>query len=374
MPDSYHIRADNLTRTFRIPVKRPGLGAAFASLIHRKFDDVRAVDSVGFTIGKGEMVGFIGPNGAGKTTTLKMLSGLLYPTAGSVTAAGFTPWKRKPEYLKKISMVMGNRQEMNWNTTVMDNMMVYKEIYGIPMPDFRNNLAELAELFDIGNCLQKQTRSLSLGERSKCEFANALLHKPEILYLDEPTLGMDVTMQLRLRQYIKEYNRKYDATVILTSHYMSDITSLCPRLMLIHHGKLVYDGRLSDLTNRFSSFRIIKLNLDDISLDQQKLDELKIPAELTESDGHEYTLRVRKTDSIMASSMLMRLNLVDFSIADPPIEAVIDKIYSEVQLAEAGEAAIDKFQIKTQPAADDEADNDKIYAEAQPAAGKEAAI
>ena len=191
MPDAHHIRADSLSKTFRVPVKRPGLGAAFASLIHREFNNVRAVDNVSFTIEKGEMVGFIGPNGAGKTTTLKMLSGLLYPTAGHVTAAGFTPWRRKPEYLKKISMVMGNRQEMNWNTTVMDNMIVYKEIYGIPTADFRAHLTELTELFDIEDCLRKQTRNLSLGERSKCEFVNALLHKPEILYLDEPTLGMD---------------------------------------------------------------------------------------------------------------------------------------------------------------------------------------
>jgi len=340
MSDPYHIRAENLSKTFHVPIKKPGLGAAFVSLIHREYNDVKAVDNVSFVIEKGEMVGFIGPNGAGKTTTLKMLSGLLYPTAGNVTAARFTPWKRKPEYLKKISMVMGNRQQMNWNTTVMDNMIVYKEIYGVPTADFRSHLAELVEIFDIENCLQKQTRNLSLGERSKCEFVTALLHKPEILYLDEPTLGMDVTMQLRLRQFIKNYNQRFGATVILTSHYMSDITSLCPRLMLIHHGKLVYDGRLSDLTDKFSPFRIIKLNLDDTPLDQQKLDELKIPAELIESDGHEYTLRVQKTDTIAASSMLMQFNLVDFSIADPPIEAVIDKIYTEAQLATDGEAVL----------------------------------
>lgn len=329
-----HIQAQGLTKTFRVPVKEPGLAAAFSSLIHRKYQDIKAVDDVSFAIERGEMVGFIGPNGAGKTTTLKMLSGLLYPTGGSALAAGYTPWKRQPQYLRKISMLMGNRSQMNWNTTVLDNMTVFKEIFGVPTAEFHRHLGELAALFDIEKCLQKQTRNLSLGERSKCEFAIALLHQPQILYLDEPTLGMDVTMQLRLRQYIKEYNRRFGATVILTSHYMSDITSLCPRLLLINHGRLAYDGGLSRLMERFSPVRILKLNLaDDAPLDQQALDRLRIPAELTERQGHEYTLRVKKEDTIAASSALMaRYSLVDFSIAEPPIEAVIDRIYAEASL------------------------------------------
>jgi len=233
---------------------------------------------------------------------------------------------------------MGNRSQMNWNTTVMDNMIVYKEIYGVSTADFNRHLPELLDIFDIEKCLPKQTRSLSLGERSKCEFAVALLHNPEILYLDEPTLGMDVTMQLRLRQYIREFNRRFSATVILTSHYMSDITSLCPRLMLINKGALAYDGRLSSLTERFSPFRIIKINTeDDAAVSQDKLNQLLIPAELTESDSHEHTLRVKKENVVQVSAMVMsQFNLVDFSIADPPIEAVIDKIYAEAELSPDG--------------------------------------
>jgi ABC-2 type transport system ATP-binding protein len=307
------------------------LGAAIFNLFNKKYDNVVAVDNVSFTIKKGEMVGFIGPNGAGKTTTLKMLSGLLYPTGGSVQAAGYTPWKRQSRYLKKISMLMGNRSQMGWNITVMDSMIVFKEIYNISTGDFKAHISELSEMFDIKDCLQKQTRNLSLGERSKCEFVIALLHKPEILYLDEPTLGMDVTMQLRIRQYIKEYNQKYGASVILTSHYMSDITALCSRLLLINKGKLVYDGDLTGLTQRFSPYRIITMNIEDNELlNQESFDKLSIPAELTDNDGNEYILRVKKEDTVKSSSLLMsHFNIVDFNISNPPIEAIIDKIYSQ---------------------------------------------
>ena len=332
MSSEYHIRAEELTKIFKIPIKRPGLSAALQNLISKKYDNVKAVDNVSFNIKRGEMVGFIGPNGAGKTTTLKMLSGLLYPTTGNAQAAGFTPWKRKSQYLKKISMLMGNRNQMNWNTTVIDNMTVFKEIFGVSTADFKKHISELSEVFDIKDCLQKQTRNLSLGERSKCEFAIALLHKPEILYLDEPTLGMDVTMQLRLRQYIKNYNQKFGATVILTSHYMSDITTLCPRLLLINDGKLAYDGLLNDLTDKFSPYREIKLNVEDNGgLTQNDLDKKAIPAELTSCEGNEYILRVKKSDVVGVSTLLMTLyNLIDFNITNPPIEAIIDKIYTEV--------------------------------------------
>jgi len=330
----YHISANRLTKIFRIPVKPPGLKAALYNLVSKKFNDVKAVDNVSFNIKHGEMVGFIGPNGAGKTTTLKMLSGLLYPSSGSAQAAGYIPWKRKADYLKKISMLMGNRFQMNWNTTVIDNMTVYKEIFGVSTQDFKTHVSELSEIFDITECLQKQTRNLSLGERSKCEFVIALLHKPEILYLDEPTLGMDVTMQLRLRQYIKEYNNKFGATVILTSHYMSDITTLCQRLLLINNGKLVYDGILSDLTDKFSPYREVKLNIEDtVILTQSSLNDLSIPAELTSSEGNEYILRVKKPDVVQTSSLLMtHFNLVDFSITNPSIEAIIDKVYTEFSI------------------------------------------
>lgn len=329
---TYHIQAQGLSKTYRVPVRKGGLRSAFGSLIRPQFSEVKAVDDVSFTIERGEMVGFIGPNGAGKTTTLKMLSGLLYPTSGEVTAAGYTPWQRKSQYLKKISMLMGNRSQMQWNNTVYDTMYIFKEIYGVPTEDFKKHLGELGEMFDVGKLMNKRARNLSLGERSKCEFIVNLLHKPEILYLDEPTLGMDVTMQLRLRQYMKEYNQKYGTTVILTSHYMSDITSLCSRVMLINSGKLIYDGKLSGLTDKITPFRVIKLALEEenppLCMESLLFDE--IPAELIESNGNEYTLRVQKENAVKASSMLMsRYSLIDFGIADPPVESVIDKVYAE---------------------------------------------
>ena len=227
---------------------------------------------------------------------------------------------------------MGNRSQMNWNTTVIDNMIMFREIFGVSKADFNSHLSELAEILDIKKCLQKQTRNLSLGERSKCEFAIALMHKPEILYLDEPTLGMDVTMQLLIRQYIKEYNLKFGATVILTSHYMSDITTLCPRLLLINNGRLVYDGVLADLTDKFSPYREIKLNIEDnVELTQIDLDQNAISAELTSGEGNEYILRVKKSDVVKASTLLMtHYSLIDFNITNPPIEAIIDKIYAGV--------------------------------------------
>lgn len=329
---AYHIEAKELSKTYRIPVREAGLRSAFGSLFRPKFNEVKAVDGVSFAIERGEMVGFIGPNGAGKTTTLKMLSGLLYPTSGSATAAGFTPWQRSPQYLKKISMLMGNRSQLQWNNTVYDTLHIFKEIYGVPSADFRRHLEELADMFDVRKLMQKRARNLSLGERSKCELIVTLLHKPEILYLDEPTLGMDVTMQLRLRQYMKEYNRKFGTTVLLTSHYMSDITSLCSRVMLINGGQLVYDGKLTSLTDRITPYRIIKLTLEEENppLCWESLQSDGIPAEWMENSGNEYTLRVKKEDAVRASGMLMnRYSLIDFGITDPPIESVIDTIYVE---------------------------------------------
>ncbi|WP_151734158.1 ABC transporter ATP-binding protein [Paenibacillus tengchongensis] len=327
---SVHIAADGLTKTYRVPVREAGLGAAVRSLFRPRFDEVQAVRDVSFQIERGEMVGFIGPNGAGKTTTLKMLSGLLYPTSGSVDAAGHTPWKRKTQYLSKISMLMGNRSQLQWNNTVYDTLYIFKEIYGVPSDVFKRHLAELCDLLDLAKLLPKRSRNLSLGERSKCEFALALLHQPEILYLDEPTLGMDVTMQLRLREYIREYNRRFGATVILTSHYMSDVTSLCGRVLLINGGELVYDGKLAKLQEMITPFKIVKLTLDQAELTQEELVSQGIEAELTERKDNEYMLRVKKQDAVTASGLLMSLyNIVDFSIADPPMEAVIDKIYTE---------------------------------------------
>lgn len=326
------IVVENLQKVFRVPVREPGLVPAIKGVIHPRFREVKAVDNISFSIDEGEIVGFIGPNGAGKTTTMKVLSGLLYPTSGCVTAAGFKPWERKTQYLKKISMLMGNKNQMLWNNTVYDSFNIFREIYNIPVNDFKKKLDELISLFEIEGLLQKQSRNLSLGEKSKCEFIAALIHSPEILYLDEPTLGMDVTIQLRLRKFIKDYNGKYGTTIILTSHYMSDIVSLCPRVMLIHKGRLMFNGELNRLADKIAPFKLIKLAFDEGEAFELRdmMADTGIYADIIEQDEQSLTLRVKKEDALPAAEHFMsRFRLSDLSIQDPPIEAVIDQVYRE---------------------------------------------
>ena len=330
------IQTEHLSKTYRVPIRPPGLRAACKSLFHPSFQEVQAVQDVSFSIASGELVGFIGPNGAGKTTTLKMLSGLLYPTAGAATAAGYVPWERKTAYLRQISMLMGNRSQLQWNNTVYDTMQIFGEIYNLPRSDLRRSLDELTAMLEVEPLLQKRARNLSLGERSKCELILALLHRPSIVYLDEPTLGMDVSMQLRLRQYIRRYNAQYGATILLTSHYMSDIVSLCPRVLLIHGGRLMYDGKLAALTDRLAPYRLVTLTLPDGNppLTADTLRQQNIPAELTGREENTVTLRTRKEDAVAVLSALMgRYALASLTVAEPPIEAVIDRIYAEGGIA-----------------------------------------
>ena len=244
-----------------MPVRAGGLGAALKSLARRTYSDVEAVREISFSITAGEMVGFIGPNGAGKTTTLKMLSGLLHPTAGSARVVGYQPWERKEDFLRRISMVLGNKSQMLWDIPPLDTFRVLAEIYRVPQPTFRRTLDELVALLDMEALLTKPVRSLSLGERMKCELVAGLLHQPEVLFLDEPTLGLDVSMQARLRQFLAAYNQAHRATVILTSHYMADVVTLCPRVILIHHGRLLYDGALDELASHLAPFKLVQVTL-----------------------------------------------------------------------------------------------------------------
>ncbi|MCP4519475.1 MAG: ATP-binding cassette domain-containing protein, partial [Delftia sp.] len=251
----------NLSKTYRVPERQAGLAASLKSLARRKYRDVPAVQDISFSIDAGEVVGFIGPNGAGKTTTLKMLSGLLHPTAGQARVAGFVPWERKHDYLRRISMVLGNKSQMLWDIPPLDSFRVLGEIYGVPPAAYRQNLDELVELLDMQELLAKPVRNLSLGERMKCELTAGLLYRPQVLFLDEPTLGLDVSMQSRLRRFLAQYNRRSGATTILTSHYMADVTALCPRVILSHHGSLLYDGELQGLAQRLAPFKLIRVAL-----------------------------------------------------------------------------------------------------------------
>jgi ABC-2 type transport system ATP-binding protein len=300
--------------------------------LSKAYGEKQVVKKIELQIREGEIVGFIGPNGAGKTTTLKVLSGLLHPTSGDVSVEGFKPWERKPQYLKLISMLMGNKTQMLWNNTVYDSFNIFREIYNVPSNVFKTKLDELIQLFEVDGILQKQSRNLSLGERAKCEFIAALIHSPEILYLDEPTLGMDVTIQLRLRKFIKEYNQKYGTTIILTSHYMSDIVSLCPRVILIHKGRLIFEGGLDALADQIAPFKLVKLAFDEGEAFEAKdvLLNTGINANIIDQDGQSITLRVRKDDALPVTRHFMsNFRLADLSIQDPPIEAVIDRVYRE---------------------------------------------
>jgi ABC-2 type transport system ATP-binding protein len=326
------ITVQRLSKTYRVPTRDPGLKASLKNLVRRKYNDVEAVRDLSFTLEAGEMVGLIGPNGAGKTTTLKMLCGLLRPTSGEARVAGFVPWERKHTYLRRISMVLGNKSQMLWDIPPMDSFRVLSEIYGVPPNEFQQTRDELIDLLDMGELLTKPVRNLSLGERMKCELVAGLLHRPMVLFLDEPTLGLDVSMQLRLRRFLAEYNQRSGVTVILTSHYMADVMALCPRVILIHHGRLLYDGELGGLAQRLAPFKLLRIALrNENGNDAGDLSAGGVQhAEIIKRDANHLTLRAARNEApALTAHLLQTLPVADLVVEDPPIEAVIDQIYQE---------------------------------------------
>lgn len=254
MPDI--IRIDELKKTFRVPQKAPGLSGAIRGLFNRRFRDVPAVKGISFSVKEGELVGFLGPNGAGKTTTLKMLSGLLHPTSGRATVLGYTPWKRERAFQRQFTMVMGQRSQLWWDLPAWDSFLLNKEIYEIPAAQFNETVKELSELLEIQDLLEIPVKKLSLGQRMKAELACSLLHRPRVLLLDEPTIGLDVIMQKKVRDFILGYNQRWKATILLTSHNMDDVAELCSRILLINHGRLLFDGSLDQLQDRFGKGKL----------------------------------------------------------------------------------------------------------------------
>lgn len=326
------VQVTDLAKTYRVPQREAGLKASLRHLVRPQYLDVDAVRGVNFQLETGEVVGFIGPNGAGKTTTLKMLSGLLVPSRGEASVCGFIPWERKPAFLRSISMVLGNRSQLTWENTVMDSLLILGEIYGLPTTQIHANLDELIDLLEMQPLLPKMARNLSLGERMRCELAAALLHQPSVIFLDEPTLGLDVAMQFRLRRFFTDYNRRTGATILLTSHYMADVVSLCPRVILIHEGRQMYDGALSDLAERIAPFKLIRLATGNGADDPLAgcLAGIDPPVTVLEHDDRHYTLRVRKHDAAAVTARLLNeVTLADITVEDPPIEAVIDQVYRE---------------------------------------------
>lgn len=324
MSDTSAIRLDDLSKTYRVPVREPGLAAALKSIVRRQHREVEAVKQISCEVAAGEIVGFLGPNGAGKTTALKMLSGLLNPTAGEVRVLGHEPFRRDRDFLRQITLVMGNRNQLVWDIPVSDSFERNRAIYRLPQEEFRRTVDGLAELLDLGDLLDKPVRNLSLGERMKCEIAAALLHRPKILFLDEPTIGLDVTMQRRLRRFIKEYNKRYEATVLLTSHYMADVEALCHRVVVIHHGQLLFDGDLSSLVERFSPHKTVALDLEQEGMD------LSAYGEVVSTDGSRVTLLVRKEEAARITGQLLAdLPVIDLTVEEPSIEEVIEQVFAQ---------------------------------------------
>jgi len=322
-PPPIDISVRGLEKTFRVPEREAGLRASMRSLVRRKYRDVHAVDGVSFDIPAGEIVGFLGPNGAGKTTTLKMLSGLLFPTSGKISVLGHVPSRRERDYLRRMTLVMGNRNQLQWDIPALDSFEMNRVIYRIPEVDFRRTRDEIVELLEIGDLVRKPVRTLSLGERMKAEIAAALLHRPQVLYLDEPTIGLDVTMQKRIRSFLAEYNQRYGATVLLTSHYMADVQALCKRVIIIDSGSILYDGALRELSTRYSPHQTINAVLSESAPDLSGYGEL-----LSSEDGR-ISLKVAKSDtSAVAARLLAAFQVSDMTIEDPPIEDVIEQVFA----------------------------------------------
>lgn len=321
------IIVEGLSKTYQVPEREGGFGAAVRSFFRRRYREVQAVQQVDFRVKSGEIVGFLGPNGAGKTTTLKMLSGLLHPSGGQAHVLGFTPWERQGDYLRAITLVMGQRNRLAWDIPAADSFLLNQAIYRISDADYKQTLAELDDLLELKPIMGKPVRNLSLGERMKCELAAALLHRPQALFLDEPTIGLDITSQARIRGFLQEYNQRTGATILLTSHYMADVIALCERIIIIHQGQLKYDGGINELTRRIAPFKLVGVTLQDESTGDLSHYGTLLPNE--NGDGKQL-IQVRADEvAAVTARLLSDLPVQDLTINDPPIEDVIERAFQE---------------------------------------------
>jgi ABC-2 type transport system ATP-binding protein len=317
----------DLRKVYVVAHHEMGARATVHGLVHRQKQEIAAVDSISFNLAPGEVVGFLGPNGAGKTTTLKMLSGLLHPTSGEATVLGYVPSKRERAFLRQITLVMGQRNQLVWDIPALNSFELNRAIYRIPLDDYHRMVTELTDLLELGPLLHKPVRNLSLGERMKCEIAAALLHRPSVVFLDEPTIGLDVTMQRRIRSFIGEYNRRFGATVLLTSHYMADVEALCKRVIVIHHGRLLFDGQLAALVQRFTEYKTIVVQISDCN------SNLASYGEVMSCEGGRFTLRVPKDKTARITEQLLAdLPIIDLLVEDPPIEEVIERVFAQERI------------------------------------------
>jgi ABC-2 type transport system ATP-binding protein len=322
------IRVRELRKHYQVHERPPGVAAAFRSLWHRKYKTVAAVDGIGFDIEAGERVGFLGPNGAGKTTTLKVLSGLLHPTSGEVRVDGHEPRRREDAFLRKIMLVLGQKQQLLWDLPPSDTFELNRAVYDIPRAQFTETLRELSDLLELGDLVKKPARTLSLGERMKCELAAALVHRPRVLFLDEPTIGLDVSMQATVRSFVESYNRRYEATILLTSHYMEDVQRLCPRVIVIDKGKLVHDGPLDELVAQIRPDKRVVLRFAR-PVDRGDLDGL---GAVVRHDAGETLLDVHKDEvNRVITQALARLPVSDLTVENPPLEEVMSELFARTR-------------------------------------------
>ena len=321
-----------LSKTYRVHRRPPGVWAALRSVFHRQTEPVRAVADLSFRIADGERVGFLGPNGAGKTTTLKILAGLLHPTSGAVRVGGFVPFERAPDFLKQITLVMGQKQQLLWDLPPTETYAMNRAIYEVPKAQADETIRDLSALLEVGDLVQKPTRQLSLGERMKCELIAALLHRPRVLFLDEPTIGLDVSMQAKMREFIRAYNEKYGASVLLTSHYMDDVTALCPRVVVIDHGHLIYDGDLKALVRRVRPDKRLSFRLSS-PVERAVLERLATV--VSWGDGQAVLSVSPERLNATVQAALSTLPIVDLSVEDPPLEEVMRELFREASAAPA---------------------------------------
>jgi ABC-2 type transport system ATP-binding protein len=322
------IEASGLTKNYRVAQKKPGFLGAVRSLFRRQYKEIQAVQDVSFTIEQGEMVAFLGPNGAGKTTTLKMLSGLIYPSSGTARVLGFVPWDREDAFRRRFSLIMGQKNQLWWDLPAADSFQLHREIYSLPAQQFEQTLNDLTELFRVKDLVRQPVRELSLGERMKMELIAALLHQPQLLLLDEPTIGLDVVAQHAIQKCLKEYNATRGVTMLLTSHYMRDVEALCPRVLVIAHGKLIYDGPLAGITEQFGQSKQVKLQFDGDGVPTD-LDRF---GEVTKQEGPEAIITVERNrvPEIMGA-ILEQYTVLDVNVQDPPLDQVIERVFEEAR-------------------------------------------
>ncbi len=320
------INVDKLSKTYEYYKKQPGLWNSIKGIFHREKLYTDAVKDISFSIDEGELVGFLGPNGAGKTTTLKMLSGIIYPTHGDAAVLGHTPSKRQAEFQKQFAIVMGQKNQLWWDLPAMESFILNKEIYEVPDAQFKATLEELTTLLDIKDILDVPVRKLSLGQRMKCELVAALLHSPKVLFLDEPTIGLDVISQKNIREFLKKYNREKKITIILTSHYMEDVEALCERVIIINHGMLIYDGSLGKLTDRYVNQKILEVTFTS-TVSETTLASYGVVKEYADC---RVVLEVAKSEiKDIAAKILKELPVDDILISEMPVDEVIRKIFTE---------------------------------------------